>query len=168
MTGHFQEQVAGLLRDLPGAILEFVGQAEQRAADIKSGAAQVSKPAPEPEPNPAPPPAVERRSVIVFQNSRWQENGATKFAQRFALVDLPVSVAERAISRNLGDDQSSPRGLSLRRGAGISHGTIHFAPDAVDLDAEPSGPKTDDAEIADAVVTIGTPRTLLVDAERRI
>jgi hypothetical protein len=172
-AGPFLGHVALTLKELPGAIeREIVAVAEQRAAEILAGHAPRVPPVQlVAEPAPPLPPAIERRQLIVFQNSKWSENGETKFAQKFALVDLPAPVAERAISRNLGDDPNSIRGKTLRAGVGISHGTIHFAPNAVDLDQvlvqdEPAPRAQEDAESMIGEPVIGQPRTLLVDAER--
>jgi hypothetical protein len=165
-AGPFLGHVALTLNEMPGAIeREIISVAEARAAEILSGTAQVSKPAPEPVVVPPPAPPVDRRSIILFQNSRWSEDGAVRYAAKFALVELPALVAERVITRNLGDDQNSLRGVNLRQSVGISHGPCQFAPDAVDLDKDPVTKKKED-DLADAVVTIGQPRHLLFDAER--
>jgi hypothetical protein len=129
-AGVFLSHVSLTLQEMPSAIeREIVAVAEARAAEILSGHVPPVHHVPvaaEPELIPQEQAQVDRRSLILFQNSKWSENGAVRYAQKYAIVELPAQVVASATSRNLGDDPNSLRGVNVRNGFGASHGTVQL------------------------------------------
>jgi hypothetical protein len=98
----------------------------------------------------------------LLVDGKWRENGELKTAQRYALVALPIEIANRAIEHNLAVDPASETCARLKVVHGIRYG-ITYADLCTDLESgeKPGGgPKYFDEEsevrIGPAVTGVAT------------
>jgi hypothetical protein len=136
----FRPRVKTLLAEIPAAVAQFASDIRKHAERIKAGQEPIPG-APRKVEQPAPTPQIERREIYLLQDSRWTENGEIKTAQRYALVALPIEIANRAIEHKLAVDPASETCARLKVVHGMRYG-ITYADLCTDLE---SGERPDNA-----------------------
>jgi hypothetical protein len=76
----------------------------------------------------APKKPIERRTLYVFQSSKWMDDGEVKCTPAFSQAEVPVAIAKRAIANNLACDFNSDRAATIR----ATHGVVR-GPTSLDL-----------------------------------
>jgi hypothetical protein len=79
-----------------GELDRMLADMQRRQVSVAAGSAPVPVIAPPSEPAPAPPP-IERQRVFTLQQVLWTDEGL-KTAIKFAMIDLPIETAKRALA----------------------------------------------------------------------
>jgi hypothetical protein len=146
---------------------ELFETAERHAAGVMNGASLPVRPSP-PPPSEPPVPEIERATIYALQNLKWTEAGQIMTAPIYSWADPPRALAELVLSRGLGGLPGSEHVKRVIESFGIRGGPAD--PDqCVDLDRidaaaaeQPAEPRTP----PEFIETVGTPRTVMIDAHR--
>jgi len=144
--------VAGVLRNFLRDIVEPVRQALDEASDYASAiqAGQVAIRSWPPILQPGS--EIERKTVFAVEALKWTESDMQKVGGKFAMVQLPVALAELAVRHELAFDVDSPRAVKLRETQVPQYGTPVEA--CFDLMTDPPSRSAE----ADQVVALEAPR----------
>jgi hypothetical protein len=115
--------VAGVLRNFLRDITDPVRQSLNEASDygnaIRAGHVAIRTWPPTPQPASE----IERKTVFAVEALKWTESDTQKVGGKFAMVQLPVALAELAMRHELAFDVDSPRAVKLRETHGPQYGT---------------------------------------------
>ena len=129
--------MGSIFSDLARELQTLIATARAHAERITTMGADVVTPREAPPPAPPPAPRGEHVNVLVFQNSKWTENGETQTCARFGVAHLPAALAARVVEAKFGTPENSDWAKRLRETESSDFGAWHrpAADLCVDLDA---------------------------------
>jgi hypothetical protein len=167
LAADFAPRARMLIKELPEALDQLVGEAYQFAVQTMDGA-PIHRAQPQPKPEPPAPP-IERTAVYALSPLRWTERGQKMTCPRYGMANMPTDVAERAIARNLADVLGSERVRRLTDAFGIVNNVPQPDDLTISLDDtdKPAAEQQPSRTLPPGFVeTVGQPRTVTIDAHR--
>jgi hypothetical protein len=156
----FFDKMQGVVPEIAAAAAQLAGDVQAYSRRIASGLTPPpGAPRVEP-PKPAALPHIAKIDVLLLQDSRWQEHGATMTGAKYSTAAVPVAIAERAIKAGLAHPLDSPIAARLIEQHGVRRAAV-IAIECSDLEHdEPpyTGPKIE-GDAGEPVPVIGKPVT---------
>jgi hypothetical protein len=156
----FFDKMQGVVPEIAAAAAQLAGDVQAYSRRIASGltpppgAPRVEPPKPEALPH------IAKIDVLLLQDSRWQEHGATMTGAKYSTAAVPVAIAERAIKAGLAHPLDSPIAARVIEQHGVRRAAV-IAIECSDLEHdEPpyTGPKIE-GDAGEPVPVIGKPVT---------